>query len=324
MSQADRDLIHKVESLRDFHDGLWYGCIPLSAAIVPLVFFFADNEKKWAFLMLTLILVGTGTVILVKWSQHKKEVLDHQHLVLPKGITKLSEVAHVRGETTEQAAKCLQELINRGYFDNAYIDFANDLFVASTNSMTATKCPNCGASWTVTTGTVNKCPFCGSYIKEEEVEELPNQTASAPSISERIEELTKRTGDLFIKDKATGLSAADHKEVDNVSYNVDEMIKVIEWLQDEHKKAEIFGGDPAPEGKIAYCARMKNNSGISFREFSVDAKLTSKSFSVDNVTLSIKDWNAGQTGDLYFYSRFSPRDVYTLDIDVQSLRYSRK
>ena len=154
---------------KNFLDGLFtpmMACFIVGLDGVVLFFVLEGGALNILLLLGGIVALGAGVFFFYKWYMHKTKVMSHLHLVRPRGITRLADVAQTRGETIDEAAQCLQELIDRGYFEGieAYIDYPNQWFVGAPDQTAPVTCPRCGASWVATQGAVDRCPFCGTFL----------------------------------------------------------------------------------------------------------------------------------------------------------------
>lgn len=97
--------------------------------------------------------------------------------------TSLDNIAAAYPTTYDNAAADLQQMIDAGYFLNAYIDLdKRELVMPATRSIKGAvsnssgngmpadpkprtvKCPNCGATNMIISGAINECEYCGSPL----------------------------------------------------------------------------------------------------------------------------------------------------------------
>ncbi len=78
----------------------------------------------------------------------------------------LTNLAALTGTKVEIVKKNIEYMIQRKFFDNAYIDEEKNclVFPLEKNNDTC-KCPNCGGVNKVVRGVIIECDYCGSYIR---------------------------------------------------------------------------------------------------------------------------------------------------------------
>ena len=137
-----------------------------------------DSEHTVATNLLTIFLIGgTGALLLYFGYKKKNTLLLHkkiEKIVLYQNETNCVTIANAVGVSHNKVIIALKEMIECGYFPNAYIDENSKVFVlprqahqevntAKENSLL--KCPNCGGTTTVIKGSISECEWCGSLLK---------------------------------------------------------------------------------------------------------------------------------------------------------------
>lgn len=102
-------------------------------------------------------------------------------IVINQRQTTIENIASQMGLGYDETVKGLQKMIDKGYFNGAYIDQGNhEIVLPNTNIVQPTvnaqstntnvqqrtvKCPNCGGNNVINVGQVAECEFCGSPIE---------------------------------------------------------------------------------------------------------------------------------------------------------------
>lgn len=137
--------------------------------------------------MVTVFTVFTACGIwqIVRGKKRKKLVVlfrDYAVRLSADPLHSMNKLAAATGAAVETVKKNILEMIRKGYFVNAYIDFGRYCLVfskdhqeqacnsvqqgeLSTEFVRAT-CPGCGAKNKIQKGTVGECEFCGSYLTQ--------------------------------------------------------------------------------------------------------------------------------------------------------------
>ena len=134
-----------------------------------------DSETLTAGLILTSIMAIGGVGLLRKAAKKRKNAKKYRmyiDIVVNQDIHSIDSIAEAVDLPCEAVKKDLQEMIDMGYFKNAYINHGNREIslkkreapkqaVAQTKT---TRCPGCGANNVVTTGMTTECEYCGTKI----------------------------------------------------------------------------------------------------------------------------------------------------------------
>ena len=124
-----------------------------------------------------LLLFGGGGFWLFRVSRKMKATgkryRSYIELIINQGHTSIEYMAQMMGETYQVAETDLQKMIERGFFQRAYIDRAKRMIVLQTAAQSQSgqvvpqervvTCAGCGANNRVLTH-VSECEYCGSPI----------------------------------------------------------------------------------------------------------------------------------------------------------------
>lgn len=107
--------------------------------------------------------------------------------IVSSGVTIIDDIAAALPVEFETARRDLQNMVDAGYFQNAYIDMNNHRLVITQNRAVKDEtpaykntaslppvtihCENCGASCTIEAGKVCKCEYCGTILKYPDVKQ---------------------------------------------------------------------------------------------------------------------------------------------------------
>ncbi len=127
--------------------------------------------------------VGGGALIIYGSERVKKSGELYKkfiEIVINQNQTTIENIASAMGLTYEETVEGLQKMIDKGYFEGAYIDHSkHEIVLHSRNNVAqetgfegaaqpqqrVVKCPNCGGNNWITVGRVCECDFCGSPIQ---------------------------------------------------------------------------------------------------------------------------------------------------------------
>lgn len=132
-----------------------------------------DGASSTLFLVFAgLALVFVGRISSRKAVKYKKYI----NLIVNQGLRSIAPISSAIPATHDQAIQDIQEMIKKGFFKEAYIDFGTDKIVftrevvethfqneSMVNQLIAT-CNGCGADNKVIKGQVTDCQYCGSLI----------------------------------------------------------------------------------------------------------------------------------------------------------------
>lgn len=122
------------------------------------------------FVFAGLALVFVGKMSAKKAVKFKKYI----KLIVNEGLRSIPSIAAAIPATADEATEDIQEMIKKGFFMDAYINFSTNKLVfireenqVESNLMTSqliVSCNGCGANNKVASGQVSKCQYCGSLI----------------------------------------------------------------------------------------------------------------------------------------------------------------
>ena len=137
----------------------------------------ASAVGAFLFYLIGGVLIIWGSTKIRKSGEMYKKYID---IVINREERIIENIASVMGLSFDQTVKGLQQMIDKGYFEGAYIDYANHeiVFPKSKNAVEPSqaaegkslqqktvKCPNCGGNNIINVGQVCECDFCGSPIE---------------------------------------------------------------------------------------------------------------------------------------------------------------
>lgn len=127
------------------------------------------------------LLAGVGLISLGKKLKNKADISKkYISIVVNDRIIDIDNIAAAIPTSYENATKDLQDMINKGFFEGAYLNEAGRQIVlpkrheeSSHNDSNGTEqikmqvvtCSGCGAQNSIAAGTVGECEFCGSKIQ---------------------------------------------------------------------------------------------------------------------------------------------------------------
>lgn len=127
--------------------------------------------------MLFFVILGLTLVYLGKKSSLRAAKYKHYiDIIVNKRVRSIPTISSAIPVSHDIAIKDIQEMINKGFFDDAYINYNRDEIVFSTEyeidqsvrnyklEMIVVPCNGCGANNQVEKGQVEKCQYCGSLI----------------------------------------------------------------------------------------------------------------------------------------------------------------
>ena len=124
----------------------------------------------FVFLGLTLVYLGRKSSI--NAAKYKKYI----DIIVNKKVRSIPTISSAIPVSHDMANKDIQEMIHKGFFEDAYIDYNQDEIVFSTEDvvdervknhkveMIVVSCNGCGANSKVEKGQVEECQYCGSLI----------------------------------------------------------------------------------------------------------------------------------------------------------------
>ena len=137
-------------------------------------------EDDWAsgiFGKLFFIFAGFALVYIGKKSSvNAAKYKQYIDLIVNKKVRSIATISSAIPVSHDQAIKDIQEMINKGFFEDAYINFnLNEIVLLNTDAVDAqanhykaemlvVPCHGCGANNRVAKGEVENCQYCGSLI----------------------------------------------------------------------------------------------------------------------------------------------------------------
>ncbi|QUW21937.1 hypothetical protein JSQ81_19560 [Sporosarcina sp. Marseille-Q4063] len=124
----------------------------------------------FVFLGLTLVYLGKKSSI--RAAKYKRYI----DIIVNKRVRSIPTISSAIPVSHDVAIKGIQEMINKGFFEDAYINYNQDIIIFSTEDeidervrnhkieMIVVPCNGCGANNQVEKGRVEKCQYCGSLI----------------------------------------------------------------------------------------------------------------------------------------------------------------
>lgn len=132
-------------------------------------------------IVLFFLILGIALVVLGNKMKKSARVKQYIDLVMNQEITAIADIAVAFPSTYGKVRTELQEMINEGYFPNAYLDDASGTIILSQNnqyrqtddSVTERsnsepgqmKCESCGAIVSAVAVKKGECEYCGAAIK---------------------------------------------------------------------------------------------------------------------------------------------------------------
>jgi|LSQX01.1.fsa_nt_gb ribosomal protein S27E len=133
-----------------------------------------------------LAFAALGVLLITRGTKRKKFIKlfkEYAARLATDPLHSIDQLAAATGVTSETAKKNLFEMINKGYFVNAYIDADRNYLVFAQNNddvslqkndterqisssveFVTVACPGCGATNKIQKGAVGECEFCGNSI----------------------------------------------------------------------------------------------------------------------------------------------------------------
>ena len=124
------------------------------------------------FVSLGLILIYLGKKSLIIATKYKKYI----DLIVNRRLRSIATISSAIPVSHDSAIKDIQEMIDKGFFEDAYINYNLDEIVFSKEDevdervknhkveMIVVPCNGCGANNKVEKGQVEECQYCGSLI----------------------------------------------------------------------------------------------------------------------------------------------------------------
>lgn len=158
------------------------GCILLFGALSMFTVSISDGFKEGKFPLLFYLLSGISLVLVgKKRKENTKKFKKYISIIINDEIMDIDNISALIPASYENTKEYLQNMIDNGFFQDAYIDEIRRQIVfpkkKETNSynqfnntennirMKVVTCNGCGAQNSIATGTVGECEFCGSKIE---------------------------------------------------------------------------------------------------------------------------------------------------------------
>lgn len=161
------------------------GWVSLSFAFLGLIACISDGfESDDVTAIIFFLLAGVGLVALgKKIKNNANKSRKYISIIVNNGVVDIDNIAAAIPTSYENAKKDLQKMIDKGFFEGAYINESErqivmpkkhqePLYNQSNNAEQSTRmqvvtCKGCGAQNSIAVGTVGECEFCGSKIEVE-------------------------------------------------------------------------------------------------------------------------------------------------------------
>ena len=122
------------------------------------------------FLIFIGVLLGSISAFLFE----KNNTLKRKYISLIENqrVLSLDEISQICSLPYEKVSNDINKMIERGYFENIYLDFSNRKIIISNNNIDintkviekSVTCPSCGATCKVDSLGNNKCEYCGTAL----------------------------------------------------------------------------------------------------------------------------------------------------------------
>lgn len=170
--------IDKKASLTAGRKMTMWGWVVFSLGILASCTIIEERSFEGSSTTFFMILAGVALVIIGRRSSIKaikyKKYID---MIVNQGMRSIATISSAIPVSPEQAIADIQEIIKKGFFQNAYIDFSKNQIIfmgedtrdeyVQRNSMInqqVVPCVGCGANNKVAKGMVSECQYCGSLI----------------------------------------------------------------------------------------------------------------------------------------------------------------
>ncbi|MDR3597618.1 hypothetical protein [Clostridium sp.] len=159
------------------------GWVSLSIAFIGFFVSISDGIKSDDIsTIIFFLLAGAGLIALGKKIKNNADKSKkYISIIVNDGVIDIDNIAATIPTSYENAKKDLQKMINKGFFEGAYINESerqivlpkkhqDPLYDQSNNVEENTRmqfvtCKGCGAQNSIVAGTVGECEFCGSKIE---------------------------------------------------------------------------------------------------------------------------------------------------------------
>lgn len=158
------------------------GCILLFGALVLFISSISDGLKEGKFGILFYLLSGISLILVgIKRKENVKKFKKYISIINNDEIMDIDNISAIIPASYENTKEYLQNMIDNGFFQDAYIDEIKRQIVfpkmkeakpdnqfnntEKNIRMKVVTCNGCGAQNSIATGTVGECEFCGSKIE---------------------------------------------------------------------------------------------------------------------------------------------------------------
>mgnify|MGYP006906758882 FL=1 len=129
------------------------------------------------YIVVSLLFIAGGLLLFKKClsiEEERKRYRDYISLIVNSNIISIPQISSARAVSSTQVAHDLQVMIDKGYFQNAYIDKTKQCIVLGTYENVSTGqelnhashmavCPGCGAH-NIVIGDGSQCEYCGTIL----------------------------------------------------------------------------------------------------------------------------------------------------------------
>ncbi|MDE7205808.1 MAG: hypothetical protein K2N90_01355 [Lachnospiraceae bacterium] len=165
------------------------GWILTALMVLTLTVCAVEGELEVSTTIISIIVLGIGVYLIIVSKKRKRLRLSYKKYVAALSVDPTGSIQSLAATVGVSADVCrtdLQKMINKKFFDNAFIDKINDRFVIpvelsgesrvgnyqdaivngshSNVEYVACDCPNCGGANRIIKGQTAECDFCGSPI----------------------------------------------------------------------------------------------------------------------------------------------------------------
>lgn len=143
-----------------------------------------EETQSILFGVVGLVMLGFGIFCLHRKRSLNRLLADFQRynaILANDPVKTINRIADMTGETVDKVRQKVNQMIEKGYFVNAYIDQSGKIVLADRQKMdevvgnnvgqkdlVTVTCPNCGGINRLNKGQTGKCEFCGAYISDQQ------------------------------------------------------------------------------------------------------------------------------------------------------------
>jgi len=142
-----------------------------------LMFIVFLSDPEFGMFIASIIFIAPGIFLIRKGINTKKKGLRFKKyidIVINQNQKQIDNIASIFALPYETVKSDLQEMIDKGYFQNAYINESNREIVIKIHEVATSNgipvktknvtCKNCGANQQVSTSGTNQCEYCGTVL----------------------------------------------------------------------------------------------------------------------------------------------------------------